>query len=55
MAADGKRLYVSSGGAKAVLVLDTGTDTFVASISVGERPWNLRLSKSGDRLYVANG
>ena len=36
-------------------MLDTVTDTMVATIPVGERPWNMSLSKSGDRLYVANG
>ena len=35
--------------------LDDWAIRAIATIPVGERPWNMSLSKSGDRLYVANG
>jgi YVTN family beta-propeller protein len=37
------------------MVIDTGTDQVVATIPVGQRPWNMALTRDGAKLYVANG
>jgi YVTN family beta-propeller protein len=52
---DGKRLYLTNGGAANVMVIDTASDNVVATIEVGQRPWNMALTKDGAKLYVANG
>jgi len=36
-------------------VLDTATNAIVATIPVGQRPWNMGLAPDGRKLYVANG
>jgi YVTN family beta-propeller protein len=36
-------------------VLDTATNAIVATIPVGQRPWNMALTPDGRKLYVANG
>jgi YVTN family beta-propeller protein len=36
-------------------VIDTAADTVVATIAVGQRPWNMALTRDGAKLYVANG
>jgi YVTN family beta-propeller protein len=38
-----------------VSVLDTATQTIVATIAVGQRPWNMALTPDGKKLYVACG
>jgi YVTN family beta-propeller protein len=52
---DGSRVYVSNGGDASVSVIDTATNTVVAIIPVGQRPWNMALTPDGKKLYVANG
>ena len=52
---DGKRVYVTSGGEGTVQVIDTATNTIVATIPVGKRPWNMALTPDGTKLYVACG
>jgi len=44
---DGKRVYISNGGEASVSVLDTATNTIVATIPVGQRPWNMGLTPDG--------
>ena len=36
-------------------VIDAATDTMVATIPVGQRPWNMALTPDGAKLYVACG
>jgi YVTN family beta-propeller protein len=52
---DGKRLYLSNGGDHNVMVIDTATDQVTATIPVGQRPWNMAITRDGAKLYVANG
>jgi len=37
------------------MVIDTAADKVVATIPVGQRPWNMALTRDGAKLYVANG
>ncbi|HWH42509.1 MAG TPA: hypothetical protein VNU21_21855, partial [Usitatibacter sp.] len=43
------------GGAGTVQVIDTATNKIVASVEVGQRPWNMALTPDGSKLYVACG
>ncbi len=52
---DGKRVFISNGGDASVSVLDTASHTIVATIAVGQRPWNMALTPDGKKLYVACG
>jgi YVTN family beta-propeller protein len=52
---DGKRVYVSNGGDGNVMVIDTVADQVMATIPVGQRPWNMAITRDGAKLYVANG
>jgi len=36
-------------------VIDTQTNTIVAKIPVGKRPWNMAITPDGAKLYVACG
>jgi YVTN family beta-propeller protein len=36
-------------------VFDVATSSFVATVGVGQRPWNMALSPDGLKLYVACG
>jgi YVTN family beta-propeller protein len=54
-AADGKRLYVSTGRAGTVCVLDPLSGAVLNTIPVGKRPRGLDLSPDGRLLFVANG
>jgi YVTN family beta-propeller protein len=38
-----------------VLVLDTKTNTVVASIEAGQRPWGITVGSDGKTVYTANG
>jgi YVTN family beta-propeller protein len=55
VAPDGKKVFVTSGGEGTVQVIDPATNTIVASIPVGKRPWNMALTPDGRKLYVACG
>jgi YVTN family beta-propeller protein len=48
-------VYVSNGGDANVSVIDTATNQVVATVPVGQRPWNMALTPDGKKLYVANG
>jgi YVTN family beta-propeller protein len=52
---NGKYVYVTSGGDGTVQVIDTGSNTIVATIPVGKRPWNMAITPDGKKLYVACG
>ncbi len=52
---DGGTLFVSTGRGDSVAVIDTASNTTVATIAVGRRPWGLALSPDGSTLYSANG
>ena len=52
---DGKHVFVTSGGEVAVQVIDTATNTIIAKVPVGKRPWNMALTPDGTKLYVACG
>ncbi len=49
---DGKRLYVSNWSSRNVSVINTATNTVVATIEVGTNPNDMKLSADG-RLFVA--
>jgi YVTN family beta-propeller protein len=48
-------VYVSNGGEAGVSVIDTASDSVVATVAVGQRPWNMALTPDGRKLYVACG
>ena len=47
--------YVSNGGDATVSVIDLATNSAVATVAVGQRPWNMALTPDGNKLYVACG
>src|SRR5678815_3012960 len=49
---DGRKVYVSSDGASAVSVIDTGSDRVVASIDVGANSHGLAVSGDGRRVLA---
>ena len=52
---DASKLYVSTGRAHKVFVVDTATNQPTGSFEVGQRPWGLALSPDGKLLFTANG
>ena len=52
---DGKHVFVTTGRGKSVVVIDTSTNTPIASIEVGERPWGIAATKDGSFVFTANG
>jgi YVTN family beta-propeller protein len=52
---DGKELYVSTGRANAVAVIDTQKNEVATTVPVGNRAWSIALDPSGTKLYTANG
>ncbi len=55
MAADGKKLYLSTGRGGSVCVIDTASLEVLSTIKTGARPWGLGISPDGKMLYVAKG
>ena len=55
MAPDGKHVYISNGKDASVSIIDQATNSVIATISVGKRPWNMAITPDGKKLYVANG
>ena len=37
------------------MAIDVASNTVVATIEVGKRPWNMAITPDGAKLYVANG
>ena len=52
---DGNRAYVTSPGEGTVSVIDTATNTVVATIPVGVGPIGVAITPDGTRAYVTNG
>src|SRR5258708_27399868 len=52
---DGKKLYVSTGRGKKVLIIDTATEKVLGSFEVGQRPWGIALSPDEKLLFSPNG
>lgn len=52
---DGKSLYVTTGRAGNVCVINTQSLTVTNSIKVGTRPWGIEISPDDKLLFVANG
>lgn len=55
VAADGSKVYVSTGRAGTILVLDGHSYQVLSTIKVGARPWGIDLSPDGRYLFSANG
>jgi YVTN family beta-propeller protein len=53
--ADGQRIYVSNGRGKTISAIDPATDSILATVEVGTRPWGIALTADGRKLYTANG
>ncbi|WP_163803874.1 beta-propeller fold lactonase family protein [Mycolicibacterium anyangense] len=51
---DGKRLYVANLGDNSLSVVDTSTNTTIATVGVGSNPVALALSPTAGRAYVVN-
>jgi len=51
---DKKELYISCWGCDKILVLNTASNAFSASIAVGDNPNDICLNKKGKYLFVAN-
>jgi YVTN family beta-propeller protein len=54
-AANLKRAYVTNTGSNTVSVIDTTTNTVVATIAVGNVPFDAAVAPNGKHVYVANG
>lgn len=54
-AADGKKVYFSTGRAGTVEVLDPSKQEVTNAIKVGTRPWGIEISPDGKFLFAANG
>ncbi len=52
---DASKLYVSTGRAHKVFVVDTATNTATGSFEVGQRPWGMAFSPDAKLLFTANG
>jgi YVTN family beta-propeller protein len=55
VAANGSKVYVSTGRAGTVSVLDGHSYALLDTIKVGGRPWGIDLSPDGRYLFSANG
>jgi alpha-galactosidase len=51
---DGKYVYVTNHGSKSVDVIDTATNTVVATIPVGAGPYGVTITPDGKTAYVAD-
>jgi YVTN family beta-propeller protein len=52
---DAAKLYVTSGRAHKVFVVDTASNQATGSFEVGQRPWGVAISPDGKLLFTANG
>ena len=48
------RVYVTNQNSDTVSVIDTATNTVVATIAVGDGPYAVAVDPAGTRAYVAN-
>ena len=51
---DGARAYVTNSLSNSVSVLDTATNTVVATVAVGAQPQGVAIRPDGARAYVTN-
>ncbi len=51
---DGTRAYVTANYDDTVSVIDTGTNTVVATVVVGNSPYGVAITPDGTRAYVVN-
>jgi len=54
VAPDGKKLYVADRDIKGVSVIDTFTNTVIATVPVGVNPLGVTITPDGKKVYVAN-
>jgi YVTN family beta-propeller protein len=55
-APDGRRLYVTTGRRKSVIVINVGTRAVEQEFyDIGARPWSVAVSRDGRTIYTANG
>ena len=52
---DSSKLYVSTGRAHKVFIVDTATNAPTGSFEVGQRPWGMAFSPDAKLLFTANG
>src|SRR5437763_637402 len=52
---DGTRVYVANSGSNDVFVINTASNTVVATVNVGLLPQGIVISPNGALAYVANG
>ena len=52
---DGKRVFVSAGRGKGVVIIDTTTNAPIGVVEAGERPWGIAVSADGRTVFTANG
>jgi YVTN family beta-propeller protein len=46
--------YITNGGSNTVSVIDTATNTVIATVNVGDRPQGVAVSPDGTAVYVTN-
>jgi YVTN family beta-propeller protein len=46
---------VSNGRSASVSIIDVARNDVVATVPVGQRPWNMAITPDGAKLYVAAG
>src|SRR5207244_4394958 len=51
---DGTRAYVTNFTSNNVSVIDTSTNTVVATATVGSAPYGVAITPDGTRVYVSN-
>src|ERR1700730_13192198 len=54
-AANAQNAYIKNLNSNAVSVIDTATNTVVATIPVGTSPQGVAITPDGTKVYVANG
>ena len=45
--------YITNSGSNSVSVIDTATNTVIATVAVGFNPWGVAVHPDGSRVYVA--
>jgi YVTN family beta-propeller protein len=51
---DGSKVYVTNVNSNTVSVIDTATNTVIATIPVGTTPQGVAVTPDGSKVYVAN-
>ncbi|WP_332369711.1 hypothetical protein [Spirosoma telluris] len=54
VSSDGSRVYRANNNSNSVSVINTVTNTVIATIDVGDRPHGVSMSSDGSRVYVVN-